>query len=44
MKKLMIAALMAVGLAACADTRNHVSDDGTTWETIRYQSAEQQNH
>ena len=34
MKKLMLATLLAMGLAACADTRNHVSDDGNTWETL----------
>ncbi|WP_304334413.1 hypothetical protein [Conchiformibius steedae] len=41
MKKLMLATLLAMGLAACADTRNHVSDDGNTWETIRYQENRQ---
>ena len=41
MKKLMLATLLAMGLAACADTRNHVSEDGNTWETIRYQENRQ---
>ncbi|WP_281168345.1 hypothetical protein [Conchiformibius kuhniae] len=36
MKKLMLATLLGLGLAACADTRSHVSDDGKTWETVRY--------
>ncbi|QMT34307.1 lipoprotein [Conchiformibius steedae DSM 2580] len=41
MKKIILAALLAAGLSACADTRSHVSDDGNTWETIRYQENRQ---
>lgn len=42
MKKVVILTLMALGLAACADTHSHISDDATTWEKVQYQSQEQQ--
>lgn len=38
MKKMIALTLLALGLAACADTRSHISDDATTWEKVRYQS------
>lgn len=42
MKKAMILTLMALGLAACADTRSHISSDATAWEKVKYQNPEQQ--
>lgn len=37
MKNLFLLTLVALGLTACADTRNHINDDETTWEKVRYQ-------
>lgn len=42
MKKALILTLMALGLAACADTRSHIDSEATTWEKVEYQTEEQQ--
>ena len=37
MKKALLIPLAALTLAACADTRSHVSENSTNWETVKYQ-------
>ena len=37
MKKALLFTLAALTLAACADTRSHISQDSTQWETVKYQ-------
>lgn len=37
MKKALLITLAALTLAACADTRSHVNDQSTNWETVKYQ-------
>ena len=36
MKKTIIFADAALILAACADTRAHISSDATSWEKVQY--------
>ena len=36
MKKTIIFAVAALILAACSDTRAHISRDATSWEKVRY--------
>ncbi|MDO4434101.1 MAG: hypothetical protein Q4B82_05930 [Alysiella sp.] len=42
MKTLLLTIFTAVALSACADTRNHITDDAQSWEKVRYQSQESQ--
>jgi len=37
MKKALLITLAALTLAACADTRSHISSNSTKWETTQYQ-------
>lgn len=37
MKKIVLLAIAAMTLAACADTRSHISKDAHTWEKNEYQ-------
>ena len=37
MKKALLLTLAALTLVACADTRSHVNDQSTNWETVKYQ-------
>ena len=36
MKKIVLITVAALVLAACADTRAHISSDATSWEKIQY--------
>ncbi len=36
MKKTVLFAVAALILAACADTRAHISSDATSWEKVQY--------
>ena len=36
MKKALLITLAALTLAACADTRAHISSDATSWEKVQY--------
>lgn len=38
MKKIIALTLIALGINACADTRNHIRNDSNSWETVRYQN------
>ncbi|XXQ68784.1 membrane lipoprotein lipid attachment site-containing protein [Neisseriaceae bacterium B1] len=40
MKKIITLAVATFILAACADTRNHVNKDATSWNKVQYQSQE----
>lgn len=40
MKKIITLTVATLILAACADTRNHVNKDATTWDKVQYQSQE----
>lgn len=42
MKKIIALTLITLGICSCADTRNHIRNDSTSWETVRYQT--NQNH
>lgn len=40
MKQWIVCVIMLTCVAACADTRNHVNNDATTWEKVRYQNSD----
>lgn len=40
MKQWIVCAIMLACVAACADTRNHVNNDASTWEKVHYQNSD----